>query len=415
MSTVFTSTLTSSTALLFLLLVASSACAQADENWHHDEIEKEFVTSGISSYAAAVYTEEVLTHFSLEKEIPSLRQLQQLAIVDHHDAIAVWSSLHRLRIRNGGGFYQSVISEGGLKDMFQPKRLIFSLNAGRSGSRYLASLLNSCDEVLGLHEPPPGAGGSRDMHNTLLEESFHRRHQSKVPAILKAMTLAHKKTGSTIYAESNPNFKVWFWDVVIEDFSCDKKAAVDVIIIRKYLPAVLKSILELGWYARSSSPVGWLPTGNSVNSPIPAIAPDMKMDEYDKVISYLLFTEGMVHHMKQRYVVLDSSGRSHICPTLRFLEVRAEGLYSKEGALQLLESLGLQQTHQTQLVAGVVIDKFRAGAQYSGERKPSTVKREISLEYCESRVRSYLEKAREKKIEIPELPHLIPYPGYEYK
>lgn len=383
-------------------------------HWDRMTLMEELEKVGIDSYSAEVYVNDLLEHFDLEKQTPSLRDIHKNVVDDHAQAVALWTVLHRMRLKTGGGLYHKTISDFHRTNIFYPERTIFSLNAGRSGSRYLASLLNSCQGVLGLHEPLPGAGGSRDMHNTLLENSFDERHHQKINAILASMTAAHKTDGSVVYAETNPNFKVWFWDVVLEDFGCQRSIPVDILVIRKYMPAVLKSILELGWFATSSRPVGWLPTGNSVNSPVKAIAPDGSMDEYDKVISYLIFTEGMVQNIKQRYVILDPALKSYYCPTIRMHEFRAEQLYSREGALAMLASLGLETTKETEQLAGMKIDKFRTGAKFSGQIKSGAIKRHISLEYCEQRIQQYLEKARAATIKIPELPHLIPYPGYDY-
>lgn len=75
-------------------------------------------------------------------------------------------------------------------------RLLFSLNCGRSGSRYLAGLLGTVRGVqVALHEPPCPAGacsggGGMPMQRVRLADSYASRRDVKLPMIRAALAAA---------------------------------------------------------------------------------------------------------------------------------------------------------------------------------------------------------------------------------
>ena len=335
--------------------------------------------------------------------------LEEQAEVDQHveaDDAKNWQydkpgSLTELRLK-----YQQQQISGKPSD--KPVRLIFSLNTGRIGSKYLASLWGSCEEVLAFHEPGR-AGGARNMQHERLEDTFALRKTIKVGFIRDQMAASDK----TIYAESNPNFKTWFWDVTIETFARQEGKRVDILVVRKYLPAILKSIYEIGWYSRGPSRGNsWLPTANSVNSLIEPLAPDEELSPYERILSSLINTEAIAQKLKQMY---SDPSSPHYLPNVHFHEYRSEELYQAEGALRMLKSLDLTPTPQTYDLAGQVIDKYRKGKESTGQLKRGATSHPTTLKRCEEEVEKYLQRCREAGIALPTLPHMEKYPAFVYK
>ena len=52
--------------------------------------------------------------------------------------------------------------------------------------------------------------------------------------------------------ETNPNFKMWYHDIVMEYFVADSflECTLDVLVLRRSMPALVKSIYELGWFTK---------------------------------------------------------------------------------------------------------------------------------------------------------------------
>eukprot|EP00958_Prasinococcus_capsulatus_P012254 scaffold1219_cov400-Prasinococcus_capsulatus_cf.AAC.11 len=200
--------------------------------------------------------------------------------------------------------------------------MVFSINTGRSGSNYLAELFSTIDNVTALHEPGRNHGGIRHaLQNERFNTSWSTitRRMKKMNQFCVELTAARGHT----YIETNPNFKMWFWDIVFEFFVRNKflGCSVDVLIVRRYVPALVKSLYELGWFTEKDGygtilawpireSVGelclthrrmracafsleWMVTANSINSPVKAPLPDESMDAYDKLISYIIFTEAI--------------------------------------------------------------------------------------------------------------------------
>lgn len=336
-------------------------------------------------------------------------------------------------------------------------RLVFSLNTGRSGSKYLAALLNSVgpDGVISLHEPACprnfcSGGGAIPMQNRSLAGSYQERAQVKLamvrseianvafgkrPRVYRAnldgtdgfiaevdvlgelrrnpkcsqdkhvVLVEVSRRGysahcidDTVYAESNPNFKSWFSDVVL-DILPECGYEVDVVVLRKYLPAVVKSLYKTGYFTTRNG-YNWMETANGVNAEIVPVDTDDHLDAYDKLISYALNAEAVTRKIMAKY-----SDRAN------FVEIRAERMYGKEGSLELLERLKLAPRKATLDIFGDKIDKYLA----ESHRTASLRKMRTSLRECSRRVTLYLERCRKLGIDLPdEMVQLHPEPGFMY-
>lgn len=325
-------------------------------------------------------------------------------------------------------------------------RVIFSLNVGRSGSKYLASIFSSLGRgIRGIHEPrcPAGkcsGGGAMAMQNLQLSSSYSARKTLKMPMIREAIAnisedgiegmvsalegghnqcrLLMRKDGigsartvyevssesgceqwrirDFVYTETNPNFKSWFYDLALD--SLPKSGySTSVVVLRKYIAAAVKSLYETGYFT-SRNGYNWMETANGVNSLIQSIGTEDKLDAYDKLISYIVNAEAVTRKIVKQY------GEQGV----EFVEMRSEEVYGKDGTMLLLEKLGLHPGMRTMEKAGVPDDKYG-----NGLKKKKALR--TSLETCEQRVTDYLEKCRNMKLPLPEkMEHLKKWPGFSY-
>lgn len=175
-----------------------------------------------------------------------------------------------------------------------------------------------------------------------------------------------------LYAETNPNFKAWFWDVVLDGLAGDGGYDVDVLHVRKYLPAVVKSLYETGYFT-SRDGTTWMETGDGVNALVrapPAAAPTAaaaastvdgsdrrQAAALDALLSYAINAEAVGRAVTARYARTRG---------VRFTDARAEELYAAPGATALVRRLGLTPTAATAAVAGVRVDKYAAAGGAGG-------------------------------------------------
>lgn len=116
--------------------------------------------------------------------------------------------------------------------------IIFSINTGRSGSSYLASLMKGFETVCSHHEPKPILNedamkqyqlGKKDAFDAVLPE--------KVEQIQKV--LAHNK----VYFESNHYFIKGFGWEILKNLSEEK---IGIIILKRNPEEIIKSYFTIG-------------------------------------------------------------------------------------------------------------------------------------------------------------------------
>lgn len=342
-----------------------------------------------------------------------------------------------------------VVAENGSLPTIPVARLIFSLNVGRSGSKYLSVLFDVTRRrgMVSLHEPACpenfcSGGGAIRMQDTLLSETFSKRSSVKLGMIRQSIAATAEKaevtsrstgvcrmsgdlplspvrvvrevsgvTGCTehtfddfVYSEMNPNFKSWIYDVVLKSLPM-RGYAVDILVLRKYIPAVVRSLYNTGYF-RERDGYNWMETAASVNSVLPSLSDskDSGLDALDKIISYVLNTEALSRMLKKHY-----SG------VARFIDVRSEDIYGDAGAMSLLKQLGLLSSTRVLKVAGVRVDKYvglaRVSVDNSSPRPPSVT----TVSECERRVADYLRRCRDAGIQTPfNMTHAHRRPGFVY-
>src|SRR5271163_992947 len=105
-------------------------------------------------------------------------------------------------------------------------RYIFCINAGRSGSNYLAELLATAQGVAAFHEAEPWMHGA-PLHRLNVEplSSSYAERRVKLDGIARLLA---ERPWAGVYAETNHMFIKTFFDVVI-----DELANVEVIHLRR--------------------------------------------------------------------------------------------------------------------------------------------------------------------------------------
>ena len=268
------------------------------------------------------------------------------------------------------------------------RRHIFSINSGRSGSEYLARILDTAKNVVAFHEPhPDGAGRAITRfpatRPTMLERALYPpmyvRKLSKVRAIRR--TTEHLPE-SQIYAETNHMFVLSFHDVVMNHLR-----PVDVILLRRHMLATVRSFIELGYFTPNCPFTRfWFTSPNSPSAAVRALAPDHQLDQVDQIIGYLIDIEARA----QRFI------RNH--PATRVIEMRLAHLNDLARVRTMFAALGLTPSRATEDVVGRIVND-------KPEHKARVAQR-VSLDYCRERIERYLARCAAKGIELPDLPQM---------
>ena len=255
------------------------------------------------------------------------------------------------------------------------RRLIFCINSGRCGSKYLAELLGTAAGVRSFHEAPPPMSGA-PLH---LVNAFPFSH-SRAMRRVKCQAIADILSGMApyeIYAETNHMFIKTFFDVVAAEFE-----NVDVVLLRRRLPLVLKSFVEMGYYSPlNPGALDWMSSPNAVTAALRPVGPDAALDPYDASIAYLFDIEARAQRFIREY------------PRVRVHEARLEALLTEDGVAGLLARLRVRPTERTREVIGRVVNDrpHRKRAM----NNPTTIRE------CQRRLQEYVTRATAAGIEIP--------------
>lgn len=256
------------------------------------------------------------------------------------------------------------------------RRLIFSINSGRAGSKYLAQLLGTARSVESFHEAEPKMSGEfMSMINSAPMAASRDQRRIKADAIA---AILRSKPGA-IYAETNHAFIKTFFDVVLDDFPSGS-----VINLRRDLPLVLKSFVELGYFSPLNPlSFSWMSSPNAATAALPAIGPDSSLDQFDLCIAYLLDIEARAARFREEY------------PEVPLYEVRLEELNRIEFVEEFFNRLHLVPTAATREVVGQSVNERRPRKEKIGN--PAT------MEECQRRLAEYLKKAKARGINVPEI------------
>jgi hypothetical protein len=255
-------------------------------------------------------------------------------------------------------------------------RAIFCISPGRSGSNYLAELLGTAREVVSFHEPEPSMTAEYiEMANSKPYPATKVYRQTKLEAINKILS----SLGSNkVYCETNHMFIKTFFDVVIENIK-----TTDVIILRRDIRQVLRSFVELKYFAEGNTEwPKWMTSPNAVTSALPAISSDEQLDQYDLCIAYLLDIEARAQRFKTEY------------PWINVHEVELPELNLRDKVLCLFNDLGITPSWHTYRLLGKKVNERR--------QKKTHFNNPADLEYCSKRITQYIDKARFQGICVPD-------------
>jgi len=272
------------------------------------------------------------------------------------------------------------------------RRLIFSINPGRSGSEYLARILGTADGVHAVHEPlPDGAGRFIKLFparrltllDLLVYPPLYLRKYMKVAAIRRTLRTLPV---DGVYAETNHMFIMSFYDVVMNHFG-----GVNVVLLRRWLPAAVKSFIELDHFTpQCPFTKYWYASPNARSSAGLAPAPDRSLDQEERIIGYLIDIEARAQRFIAKY------------PDTRVVPIRLEELNDLDRVRALFAALDVRETPRTRETVGRVVNAKLGHKQ--------RVARSVTIEYCQERVVRYLERCAQAGITLPALPQLEEVP-----
>jgi hypothetical protein len=155
----------------------------------------------------------------------------------------------------------------------------------------LTNLLSTAENVVSYHEPDPQM--CEEYNDLVIRYGYEKTYKDRCVKANAIKTLLKTLPKETIYAETNHMFIKTFFDVIMHEFA-SKDYEINVIVLRRFLPAVLKSRVELGHFRDktvhginrhiSRNSTGWLHTTNANTSILKPLCPDNKQDQYDLLI-----------------------------------------------------------------------------------------------------------------------------------
>ncbi len=218
-------------------------------------------------------------------------------------------------------------------------RHFFCINAGRSGSNYLAELLATAQGVAAFHEAEPAMHGAHlhRINAAPLAESYAER-RIKVDGIARLLA---ERPWATTYAETNHMFIKTFFDVVLDELH-----DVEVIHLRRDPVRVLKSFIELGYFSSLNQVwPDWMSSPNAATAAGRPLDKDHALDQYDLCIAYLSDIYARAARFRRDY------------PHIVVHEVRLEDIVEPPGVLAFFDRLRLTPTSRTAETTGRVVNQ----------------------------------------------------------
>jgi hypothetical protein len=265
-------------------------------------------------------------------------------------------------------------------------RYIFCVSPGRSGTHYLQRVFECSEDVCAVHEPEHQYSEYADLKprlwdlkNTPFSSTTDERRRAKLRQIHDLLG----KSGHATYAETNPLFSTLWHDVILEALS-DRD--VTVVILRRDATAVLKSLLDLGWF-QGKDGNRWMVTAYSINSLVKPHIQERYASAADLIIGYLMNVECYAQHIKHRCAV-----QGH-----RVIELDSQQLFTDEHSIDALAG-----------ECGLALDQERLKElNRTSQNKPS-VRRKVfdtPIGACRTYIDNFLDIYKRKDISVPYLYH----------
>jgi len=263
-------------------------------------------------------------------------------------------------------------------------RYIFCASPGRSGSHYLQRVFDCATGVCSVHEPEhqyseyaPLKPGLWDLKNTPFSNTTCERRKIKLAQVHDLLG----KSGATIYAETNPLFSTLWHDVVLDALTGQD---VTVIILRRNASAVLKSLLDLGWF-QGKDGNRWMVTAYSVNSLVNSPVQEKSATAAELIIGYLMNVECYTQRIRQR---CEAAGH-------RVIELNSQQLFEDARSIDELASR-----------CGLVLDRNRLAELDRDSQNKQTLRKkssDVSIDACKNSIDDYLDLYRRNNMPGPDL------------
>lgn len=254
-------------------------------------------------------------------------------------------------------------------------RLLFCISPGRAGSHYLATLLGTAKNVSAYKEAKPVMAYEfvGMVNNLPLQYTFNQR-RIKVEAIKQQIKRNPK---DSIYCETNHMFIKTFYDVVINSF----KESAEVIILRRNLPKVLKSFVDLGYFGHNEESLNWMTRPGKINSVFPLYKPFNMMNQYEKCISYLIDIECRALKFKKEF------------KNIKTYEIDVDKLNNIEQVNNFFNLLNIRATEKTPKLVGTIINN-----RIERKKEFNTF---TTIEKCQEECKKYLQETAKNHIIVP--------------
>ena len=167
-----------------------------------------------------------------------------------------------------------------------------------------------------------------------------------------------------------------------------------VIVLRRSLPAMLRSRLKLGhmsWKGSALRGIGWLHTTNSWSSHIVPLGKDAELTQSQLLCGYLFDIEARTQAFCKAYSSVDST----CTKPLTIVEAQLETLNTVTGVESLFDALGLRMTNSTEALVGQKVNDRH------DEKKHAHGRQDLTLAECADEIRDFVEKCKSRGIYLP--------------
>jgi hypothetical protein len=261
--------------------------------------------------------------------------------------------------------------------------VIFSINAGRTGSMYLQSLLATAEGAISLHEPCPQMNG--ECFHEVERKGFEATRADREVKVeqIKKQILRHRINhpfSDLVYCETSLMFLKSFYDVIVDHFH-------DVKIVRLHRDAadLVRSLHNAGLHIDQPAGRRWLAVRGSRNRVFPQLCESPEATSpLLRLVDYVVDFEARADQFCQEHPNIPV----HVAPLQR--------LNTPEGVKELFSKCGLKATEDTLRAVGVPVN--------TTEERPHTTERMVTKDECKNAVMAFREIAENLGIPLPKTP-----------